>query len=459
MPDKPNHRHLYKRTSISGSSDDLRRRRVAINTTLRKKHREQLITSKRFRHLTRREEQSASESEDDAVLVSDQDEEIDPYYRLTGAQVDSLAQDLKAEDKKTRMGAIQYLGKFVVEPAKVLVAYIVEGDCMEILTHLLSTADTEEQIEVVKTISNIAAGSYNLWSKSTCAIPHLINLLDTDNSVLREMSAGALGNMAAEDLGDMTEEDVEVRARIRNSGAILPLVPWVMSYLTASSKEFRNRVMQEGFLAALVKNMVTFADQGPMVLPVLRTFGNLAGGPDETIELLIQHQSFLTTLVKLMAADSRVVKKEALWVMSNITATKRTSIIEQMDAADTIEHLTDLVQTGHFDIRKGAATCLLNIAYHGQKYMDSLKHTQLLKAYMDFIRSQDAELIRLGLTYVEMLLTKVTKGREILDNTSTCMDALASVSPFPDPALYAFANQIVDQYYDEKDDPIEMDEA
>jgi hypothetical protein len=78
---------------------------------------------------------------------------------------------------------------------------------------------------------------------------------------------------------------------------------------------------------------------------------------------------------------------------------------------------------------------------------------------MDFIRSQDAELIRLGLTYVEMLLTKVTKGREILDNTSTCMDALASVSPFPDPALYALANQIVDQYYDEKDDPIEMDEA
>lgn len=75
---------------------------------------------------------------------------------------------------------------------------------------------------------------------------------------------------------------------------------------------------------------------------------------------------------------------------------------------------------------------------------------------MDFIRSQDADLIRLGLSYVEMLLTKVTNGRAILDNTSSCMDALASVNPLPDPGLYAFANQIVDQYYDEKD---EMDEA
>lgn len=286
MPDKPNHRHLYKRTSISGSTDDLRRRRVAINTTLRKKHREQLITSKRFRHLTRREEQSASESEDDAVPVPDQDgkslsvqkskkwidnetflEEIDPYYRLTEAQVDSLAQDLKAGDKKTRMDAIQYLGKFAVEPAKALVAFIVEGDCMDTLTvsdidppcmahsflffsiccqwpiqrneskwsnlYLVRSSVFRQRITHTGVLFlDIAAGSYNLWSKSTCSVPHLINLLDAENSVLREMSAGALGNMAAEDMGDMTEEDDEVRARIRNNGAIPPLVRMLDSEVT-----------------------------------------------------------------------------------------------------------------------------------------------------------------------------------------------------------------------------------
>lgn len=77
---------------------------------------------------------------------------------------------------------------------------------------------------------------------------------------------------------------------------------------------------------------------------------------------------------------------------------------------------------------------------------------------MDFIKSQDVDLLRLGLTFVEMLLTKVTKGREVLDNTASCIDALASVNPAPDPELYAFANQILDQYYDEKVDPILMDE-
>ncbi|CAO3581389.1 unnamed protein product [Absidia cylindrospora] len=415
MSDKPNHRHLYKRTSISGSSDDRRRRRIAINDTLRKKHREQLITAKRYQHLTRREEQSAGESEtdDDTVLAPDNehDEDIDPYYRLNTAQIQSLAQDLKSTDKKIRMDAIRYLGKFVVEPAEALITYIVEGNCIDTLMHLLSRTAVDEQIEIVQTISNIAAGPYDLWIKSISMVPYLINLLDSDNAILREMAAGALGNMAAEDLGDMTNEDDEVRARIRNNGAILPLVrmldseeprtiqyacfalanlargdeaalhpflasgivkrllhhleretadtiteiAWVMSYLTAGSKEFRECVMQEGFIQPLIKNLNKLADQGVMVIPILRTFGNLAGGPDENIELLVQQERFLSTVLKLAKSDTRVIKKEALWVMSNITAAKRTYIIEQVNTPETIEQLSELVQVGHFDTRKGVS--------------------------------------------------------------------------------------------------------
>ncbi|KAI8329420.1 armadillo-type protein [Chlamydoabsidia padenii] len=513
MSGKQDHRHLYKRTSISGNSEDLRQRRIAMNETLRKKHREQLITAKRYRHLTRREEQSTDEEDVDLVTYNEHDEDIDPYYRLTIEQVDALAHDLKSYDKAIRLDALQHLSKFVVEPAEALITWIVEGNCMETLAYLLASAEVDEQIKVVETISNIAAGAYDLWLKSTCMVPTLIDLLDVEHSVLREMAAGALGNMAAEDLGDMTDEDDSVRERIRNNGAVPPLVrmldsddsrtiqyacfalanlargdeaalhifmtsgidkrllhhlsketpdtmtevAWVMSYLTANSNEFRSKVMGEGFLQPMVHHLVTLAHQGVMVIPMLRTFGNLAGGPDETIELLVQQPSFLSTLLTLLTSDTRVVKKEALWVLSNITAAKRVHVIEQVDTPETIQQLTDLVLTGHFDIRQGAATCLMNMAHHGQKYMDSLNHRVLLKAFLDFIKSQDSELIRLGLGYVDMLLTRVTRGRDILDNTPGCMDALASVNPAPDPELYAFANRMVDQYYDENADHPAMD--
>ena len=45
------HRSQYKHTSIPKSAEDARRKRLALEQQLRKKHREQLITAKRFRTL------------------------------------------------------------------------------------------------------------------------------------------------------------------------------------------------------------------------------------------------------------------------------------------------------------------------------------------------------------------------------------------------------------------------
>ena len=67
----PDHRGLYKRNSIPRTQEELRDRRVVLDESLRKKHREQLITAKRFRHLTRREERESSGDELPAVNEHD----------------------------------------------------------------------------------------------------------------------------------------------------------------------------------------------------------------------------------------------------------------------------------------------------------------------------------------------------------------------------------------------------
>ena len=58
------HRSRYKRNSISKTNEESRRRRVAIDQALRRKHREQLITAKRFRHLTQKEEYESAGEDD-----------------------------------------------------------------------------------------------------------------------------------------------------------------------------------------------------------------------------------------------------------------------------------------------------------------------------------------------------------------------------------------------------------
>ncbi|ORE22414.1 ARM repeat-containing protein [Rhizopus microsporus] len=442
------HRALYKRTSISRKPEELMKRRMAIDEALRKKHREQLITAKRFRNLTRREE-----------------------YESAG-QVQALANDLRSSDASTRIEAAQYIGKFVLEPAEALIKYITEEDCILALT------------------VNIAAGPYELWKKSTLAVPYLISLLDSDNMNLREIAAGALGNMAAEDLGDMNDEDDKIRAMIRNNGAIKPLtrmldtndvrliqsacfalanlargeekeleeflnvglidklanhlsddndtiteICWTISYLTAGSEKCRQQVMNKGLAAPLVSVLVSLSEQGSLVLPVLRTLGNLCGS-DDNLKVLADQPGLLSTVIKLVNSEER----------------DNRYIIEQVEELHAIDSLSELLTRGAFDIRKGAAYCIMNIANHGPEHLDQLCHKRLLPSFLDLLRSQEAEMIRLALGYIELLLTQSAKGKEAIDAVPECMEALAAVTPAPDQELFVFANRLVDQYFGESPD-------
>lgn len=72
MSEKPhNHRALYKRNSIPRTQEQLRERHILLDESLRKKHREQLITAKRFRNLTRREERESIIPEPEIVTEHD----------------------------------------------------------------------------------------------------------------------------------------------------------------------------------------------------------------------------------------------------------------------------------------------------------------------------------------------------------------------------------------------------
>jgi hypothetical protein len=63
------HRSRYKRNSISKNADESRRRRLAVDQALRRKHREQLITAKRFRHLTQQEEYESAGEEEGSIDI------------------------------------------------------------------------------------------------------------------------------------------------------------------------------------------------------------------------------------------------------------------------------------------------------------------------------------------------------------------------------------------------------
>jgi importin subunit alpha-6/7 len=46
-------------------------------------------------------------------------------------------------------------------------------------------------------------------------------------------------------------------------------------------------------------------DHGPLALPLIRTLGNIASGPDENTNILIQQPDFLPTMIEFIQSDCR----------------------------------------------------------------------------------------------------------------------------------------------------------
>lgn len=74
---------------------------------------------------------------------------------MSTEQVEGLAKDLTSDDKALRIVAAQHIGKFVLEPAKPLIKYITEGNCIESLAVSFSVLELPDYYKYTnKTIAN-----------------------------------------------------------------------------------------------------------------------------------------------------------------------------------------------------------------------------------------------------------------------------------------------------------------
>ncbi|CAG8498683.1 181_t:CDS:10 [Paraglomus occultum] len=486
------HKSRYKSNSISKSADEARLKRIELDAEVRRKHREQLITAKRFKH--------QSES-----LITDEEES---EFDLTQNDIKKLQSNLESHTRDIRLQALKDLSKYLVDPPETLKQLIIEGDCVKILTRFLTGTDPEEQLQAISCVTNIAAGPKNICEAALQTVPYLISFLDVDDLVLQNQATWAIGNFAA--------EGSEYRDLLRANGVLIPLVrlldskdvnliqtvcfalsnlargpdpkldeffkietdkvllrhlendemsevvseiSWVLAYLTSDSDTYTSRLLSEGLIPRLVKHMRPLLSHGPLALPLIRTLGNVAGGPDENADELIQQEEFLKLMIEYVQSECRAVKKESLWVMSNITAARRSEVLAKVISVGFIPILSTIATHTNFDIRKEAAYGLLNIASHGEEYLQSLPHQDLLPGFLEFVRSQDTDLIRLGLTYIHLLITQVPSSRQLLESLNA-IDAVESVTLSEDQDLKTNASRLMDLYFGENFVEMEgMDEA
>lgn len=98
-----------------------------------------------------------------------------------------------------------------------------------------------------------------------------------------------------------------------------------------------------------------------IAIPALMVVGNIVRyGQDQQIQSMIA-KDMLTRLRRLLDNDSKLVQREACWIISNITATSR---IEISSSNSVLVRLCDFLKDEESDVQMDAAWSIFNIFTH-----------------------------------------------------------------------------------------------
>ncbi|KAF9430496.1 hypothetical protein BGZ94_006575 [Podila epigama] len=281
-------------------------------------------------------------------------------------------------------------------------------------------------------VGNIAAEGTKFRDrlKDNGVLPHLIKLLDSKDLNLVQTSCFALSNLAR---GEGANHDEIVKAgvvrpllhhlRVDTEPSVIAEAAWVVVYLTSGPDNVSTHLLEHRLIPLLVAPLKDFLDQKALAIPLIRALGNIASGPDNNTSSLIHEPGFLSSMLQFIQSDCRPVKKESLWLMSNITADHQSSDLIKVIEAGFIPVLSQIATHENFDIRKEAR-------------------------FLDFLRTKDHELIQLGLRYVQLLLTAIPEGPALLSELDG-VDALEAVILSDDRDQHRLASLLMDTYFGE----------
>ncbi|KAG0072579.1 hypothetical protein BGZ89_004848 [Linnemannia elongata] len=459
-------------------------KRVKEDAQLRKQRRDELVSAKRFKRFKDQPETGG-------------DEEVE----LGKDQLDSVQALLKSEKPTEKVEALKTVSEYLTNhsESRALQTLVSSKDFVSILEGLLTGSDAEEQLLAASIVTNMAAGgSSELCEAALNTAPHLIQFLESQNLALVDQSAWALGNIAADgpkfrdrlkdngvlppliklldskDLnlvqtacfalsnlarGEGAQQEALVKAglvkpllhhlRVDTEPAVISEAAWVVVYLTSGPENVSIQLLEHRLIPLLVAPLKDFLDQKALAIPLVRALGNIASGPDNNTSALINEPGFLPAMLQFIQSDCRPVKKESLWLMSNITADHTGKDLIKVIDAGFIPVLSQIATHQNFDIRKEAAYSLINLASHGPDYAKALPHRELLPGFLDFMRTKDHELISLGLRYVQLLLNSGIQDAPALLSEMNGVDALEEVILSDDRDQHRLASLLMDTYFGE----------
>nr|CAB3476189.1 unnamed protein product [Digitaria exilis] len=483
--------HQHHRDAIKSSvhnSASSRRREHAI--AVGKERREALMRAKRVCRAPLSGSDEAAMEEGDMVI----DEEKANLEARTTQAVEELKSALSTQGKgaqKKKIEVLRALRRLLSQSEVPPVEAAIKAGAIPLLVQYLSFGSSDEQLlEAAWCLTNIAAGEPEETKSLLPALPLLIaHLGEKSSTLVAEQCAWAIGNVAG--------EGADLRSKLLAQGALWPLArlmlsnkgstartaAWALSNLIKGPdpKAVNELITIDGVLNAIIRNLekadeelatevawvvvyLSALSEKATSLIVLRSLGNLVAGDAYMVDSVLTVGNSITdqavsSLIKCLKSDSRVLKKEASWAMSNIAAgsLEHKKLIFSSEATPLLMHL---LATAQFDIRREAAYTLGNLCVVPAgnaappniivDHLVAIVNGGALPGFINLVRSADIESARLGLQFLELVMRGYPNGQgPQLVEREDGIDAMERFQFHENELMRNMANGLVDKYFGE----------
>ncbi|KAK9733759.1 hypothetical protein RND81_04G090500 [Saponaria officinalis] len=452
---RPNARTEVRRSryKVAVDADEGRRRREDNMVEIRKNRREENLQKKRREGL----QGSATTAATAAQQLPSFDRKMESLPQMVAG--------VYSDDPAAQLESTTHFRKLLSIERNPPIEEVVQAGVVPRLVEFLARDDYPQlQFEAAWALTNIASGT----SENTKvvidhgAVPVFVKLLGSPSNDVREQAVWALGNIAG--------DSPKCRDLVLSEGALMPLLSqfnehaklsmlrnatwtlsnfcrgkpqpsfdqtspalpalerlihsnddeiltdacWALSYLSDGTNDKIQAVIDAKVVPRLVELLLS---PSPSVLiPALRTVGNIVTGDDLQTQCIIDHQALPCLYNLLTQNHKKSIKKEACWTVSNITAGTKDQI-QTVLTAGIIGPLVHLLQNGEFDIKKEAAWAISNATSGGSHDQIKFLVSQgCIKPLCDLLSCPDPRVVTVCLEGLENIL-KVGEAEKNLGTT------------------------------------------
>jgi hypothetical protein len=283
-------------------------------------------------------------------------------------------------------------------------------------------------------------------------IQYLSPLLDKDQEDVVKTACFACSNLARgkdTNLVEFFEADIPRRVihLLDGDKALVTEAAWLLAYLTSHCDDGQlQQLVDMDLIPHLLAGVQGCKDDSNLLLPFIRTFGNLVASEDSSLtDQLLNKSAFTDLLQSTLTSDIRAIKKEALWVTSNLCASTLDHI-QHLVTLDIVPTLIQLVSGGNFDIRKEAAICILNMIAKDYSLFCLCNTAQVSTSFIDFVSSHDADLVQMGIQFLNSALNYEPSLKSLYGSLMVT-DALEACATSPEQHIRVGARFLLDRIY------------